>query len=398
MVGVVDRVRSEDFPDVERVSRCLEAPEDGPRVLFFSGGTALRRFSRSFVGYTHRSIHLVTPFDSGGSSAAIREAFDMLAVGDLRSRLLALADESVPGVSVLHGILSERLERSTTREARFKVLKGLAEGRDSRLASVSTGQRQTLCTLLQAFVDQMPPDFDLENASVGNLALAGGYLSHDRDIDSAITLFAGLVAVRGVVAPVGSQNLHLAASLGDGSRLVGQHLLTGKEVPAIGSPIVDLELVSGLEDPQPMSGEAPQSVLDLVGDADLVCFPIGSFYTSVLAQLLPRGIGRALARVDCPKIYVANTETDPEQVGMTLADTVQRIVEAIRKDAGEDTPISKILNLVIIDSHAGNRALPVDAEKIEKMGIEVVALPLVEPGTALHAAPRRLCEILISLT
>ena len=77
---------------------------------------------------------------------------------------------------------------------------------------------------------------------------------------------------------------------------------------------------------------------------------------------------------------------------------MQRIVEAIRRDAGEDTPISKILNLVIIDSHAGNRALPVDAERIEKMGIEVVTLPLVEPGTALHAAPRRLCEILISLT
>jgi CofD-related protein of GAK system len=398
MADVVARVRSENFPDVERVSRCLETPEDGPRVLFFSGGSALRKFSRSFVEYTHRSIHLVTPFDSGGSSAPIREAFDMLAVGDLRNRLLALADESVPGVSVLHEILSERLKRSETREARFEVLKGLSEGRDSRLASVSAGQRQTLCTLLQAFVDRMPPGFDLGNASIGNLALAGGYLSHDCDIDSAITLFAGLVAARGVVAPVGSQNLHLAASLGDGSRLVGQHLLTGKEVPAIGSPIVDLELVSGLEDPQPTSGEAPQSVLDLVGDADLVCFPIGSFYTSVLAQLLPRGIGRALARVDCPKIYVANTETDPEQVGMTLADTVQRIVEAIRRDAGEDTPISKILNLVIIDSQAENRALPVDAERIEKMGIEVVALPLVEPGTALHAAPRRLCEILISLT
>lgn len=398
MIDCIARVRSSPFPDPERVARCMQAPEQGPRVLFFSGGTALRPFSRAFVDYTHRSIHLVTPFDSGGSSAALREAFGMPAVGDLRNRLLALADRSVPGVSDLHDILAERLDTTWTREQQRAALEALAQGRDSRLASLSPSQRKTLCTVLQAFVDRMPDTFDLGNASIGNLALAGGYLSHDRDMDCAVTLFSGLVAVRGVVAPVGHQDLHLAAVLRDGTRVVGQHRLTGKEVPAIDSPIETFELVSGLDDDTPVEGETPQAVLDLVAEADLVCFPIGSFYTSVIAQLLPRGVGRAVASADCPKVYIANTESDPEQIGMSLADTVERIIDTVRKDAGEEVPVSRILNLVVIDSDAAYCPLPVEMDRIRDMGIEVAAAALVEPATAPQFASRQLCDVLVSLT
>ena len=49
-------------------------PALGPRLVFFTGGTALKGLSRSLTRYTHNSVHLVTPFDSGGSSAALREA------------------------------------------------------------------------------------------------------------------------------------------------------------------------------------------------------------------------------------------------------------------------------------------------------------------------------------
>src|SRR5688572_20780353 len=89
--------RAVRIPDDLRVLRCSRAPELGPRILFFSGGTALRPLSRALKLLTHNSIHLITPFDSGGSSAALRRAFGMPALGDLRNRLLALADETVRG-------------------------------------------------------------------------------------------------------------------------------------------------------------------------------------------------------------------------------------------------------------------------------------------------------------
>ena len=61
--------RSAKLPDPERVALFRRAPELGPRLLFFSGGSALRELAEILVEYTHNSIHCITPFDSGGSSA-----------------------------------------------------------------------------------------------------------------------------------------------------------------------------------------------------------------------------------------------------------------------------------------------------------------------------------------
>jgi 2-phospho-L-lactate transferase/gluconeogenesis factor (CofD/UPF0052 family) len=83
-------------------ARPTSDPALGPRILFFSGGTALRGLSRLLPGWTERSIHLVTPFDSGGSSAALRRALGMPAVGDLRNRILALADVASPQGRAVH--------------------------------------------------------------------------------------------------------------------------------------------------------------------------------------------------------------------------------------------------------------------------------------------------------
>jgi len=68
-------------PDELRVSRSLRAPELGPRILFLSGGSALRPLCRVLKQYTHNSEHLITAFDSGGSSAQLRRAFGMPAIG-----------------------------------------------------------------------------------------------------------------------------------------------------------------------------------------------------------------------------------------------------------------------------------------------------------------------------
>lgn len=73
-------------PDMVRVDRCNRLPEYGPKILFFSGGSALRDVSSVLKNYTHHSIHLITPFDSGGSTAEIRKAYKIPAVGDLRNR------------------------------------------------------------------------------------------------------------------------------------------------------------------------------------------------------------------------------------------------------------------------------------------------------------------------
>jgi len=78
-------IRTAEIPDPLRISRYRKIPELGPRILFFSGGSALTGLCRILKNYTHNSIHLVTPFDSGGSSAELRQAFAMPSIGDLRT-------------------------------------------------------------------------------------------------------------------------------------------------------------------------------------------------------------------------------------------------------------------------------------------------------------------------
>ena len=114
--------------DSIKINRCLGAPEHGPRVLFFSGGSAINGLSQHITAYTHNSIHLITPFDSGGSSAALRQAFVMPGVGDLRQRLLALADQSAPNQRELCQLLQHRLSEHKTNEALHRELTEIISG------------------------------------------------------------------------------------------------------------------------------------------------------------------------------------------------------------------------------------------------------------------------------
>src|SRR5262245_50002106 len=109
------------FPDELRVSRSLRAPELGPRILFLSGGSALRPLCRVLKQYTHNSEHLITAFDSGGSSAQLRRAFGMPAIGDLRNRIVALADESVRGNPQIYRLFCYRLPAATPAALRSEL-------------------------------------------------------------------------------------------------------------------------------------------------------------------------------------------------------------------------------------------------------------------------------------
>lgn len=115
-------------PDSVRVHRYQNLPELAPSVLFFSGGSALNKIARVLKAYTQHSIHLVTPFDSGGSSAKLRQAFNIPAVGDLRSRMMALADETVLGQPDVFELFSYRLPFEATVAELEQELAALSVG------------------------------------------------------------------------------------------------------------------------------------------------------------------------------------------------------------------------------------------------------------------------------
>lgn len=393
----------------------------GPRMVFFTGGTALKSLSHALTGRTHNSVHLVTPFDSGGSTAVLRRYIRMPAVGDLRNRLLALADPDV-ATPPLVALCDLRLSDAGEYDTLMQRLYALASERDPAWRGIDPLVADVLRLHLRWFLEFAPPGFDPHGACLGNLLLAGGYLRHGGGLGPVLHLFTRLLRVRGTVVPIVDDDLHLAAELADGSVLLGQHRITGKGVPGITAPVRRLFLtrtrpdggdvagagavgnvgddgndgracgagkgardracagasVPPVEARVPVSGVAARHI----AEADLICFPMGSFYTSVLANLLPEGVGRAVAAAPCPKVYVPNSGTDPEQIGLSVADCAAALLAALRRDVGTEIPAARLLNTVVVDTRNGVYPGGIDHEGLHAQGVDVLDAPVVRalPG------------------
>lgn len=389
--------RLAQLPDPYRVERCRRNPELGPRILFFSGGSALRSLSQVLKLYTHNSIHLITPFDSGGSSAHLRKAFQMLSVGDLRNRLMALADESLQGNPAIYALFSHRFSQQARQNELVTRLTSMVHGDDILIQSIPAPMRQLIQTHLRLFLENMPSSFDLRGASIGNLLLAGGYLHHKRDMDAVIYMFSKLVEVRGLVLPIVDVDLHLSATLEDGSRIVGQHELTGKERPKLASKVKELGLVKSLHQPITAEVTIPSKVVDLIQSAEVICYPMGSFYSSLLANLLPKGVGKAIVNAHCPKVFIPNMGEDPEQIGMRLSDSVATLLRQLRKDADGEYEAKDLVAFVLVDRQNGNYAMEIDLANVEKLGVKVIDVDLTDRSEDFMVEPTKLTEILVSM-
>ncbi len=387
--------REVDIPDQVKVARYERLPELGPRLLFFSGGTALRELSKALVHYTHNSIHLITPFDSGGSSAKLRHAFGMPAVGDIRQRLMALADKSLHGNPEIFSLFAYRLPKDGSREELIEELRTMIQGTHPLVAVVPHPMRRIIRNHLQRFFEEMQDDFDLTGASIGNLILTAGFLENRQHLDPVIYIFTNLVRVRGVVRPITSRPLHLGAILADGHVVIGQHLLTGKEVPPLSARIEKLFLVN--DDYLPVKCTIREKIRACIRKADIICYPMGSFFTSVIANLLPRDTGMTISANNCPKVFIPNTGHDPELLGYDVASQVEMLLQVLRKDDPELIRVSDVLQFVLMDSHDEWYPGGIDEERLKGMGVSVLRLPLVSTVSAPNLDPELLLPVLLSL-
>ncbi len=388
------------------VARAAKAPASGPRIVFFSGGSALGGLSRALTRYTHNSVHLITPFDSGGSSAGLRSAFDMPAVGDLRSRLLALADDER---GHLRRPLQRRLPKSASAVSLRRRLDALADGQDPLLAEIPESERRRLCAHLERLARALPAKFDLRGASIGNLVLAGSYLEHG-SIADAVADLGSLLKVRGRVLASCDANLHLIARLADGSEVVGQHRITGKQHVPLQSRIESLSLATlgskegskegsdGGPDatPRHVVADAAPAALSEIRRADLVCYPMGSFYSSVLCNVLLRGVGGAILDAPCPKVYVPSTGRDPELVDTDVAEAACLLVRALSRDRDDAKP-GALLDAVLLNDNAEVYETPPDLRPLDALGIEHIPTELVTPNSHPDIDSDRLAQVLVSL-
>ncbi len=384
-----------DIPDPAKIAQFKKNPEQGPGILFFSGGSALRKLCRQLINYTCNSIHIITAFDSGGSSAVLREAFGMPAIGDIRARLMDLADQGLKGNREIFELFAYRFSQKKTEHDLKRELDDMARGSHRLVSSIPEPWCEVVRMHLSWFQKHMPQDFDLHGASVGNLVLAAGYLENNRQLDPVISTFAKLVRVQGLVLPVVDKYLHLAAELNDGSILVGQHLMTGKEVSPIKSGVKRIFITDNRDTYPPVSIQAGAKVETSISRADLICYPMGSFYSSIIANLLVDGIGEAVSQSKVNKVYVPNTGKDPECLGHTLMDQIEVLISYA--SGGLKEKKYSVLDYVIIDQRNGQYAGQLDSKRLAELGVRVIDCELVSRESAPEIDEELLLPVLLSL-
>ena len=389
-----------------------KTPANKGNIVFFSGGTALTETSRVLARYGLPAVHLITPFDSGGSSAVLRQAFNMPAVGDLRNRILNLAKLDAVG-QALPALSAMRLSKDDSATHLKAQLKQLASGEHAAIRKLEPEIRERVAINFAKIMNQLPANFDLRGASIGNLLLVGAYLRLGRDLNAAVQEFSDLLQIVGVVRPIVTQNLHLAAQLGNGQILLGQHLITGKEVPELLEAISDLYLTaakpcilaentpekqSHAQANQPEKFEAfiGENVAKYIQGASCICYPMGSFYSSLIANLLPGGVGKAVAKANCPKVYIPSAGHDPETGLMNLSARISTLLAFLRRDAGENTPTHQLITHVLID--CTNPPSHEERDEINKLGVSLVEIPLInEKYSTSHYSPYLLLNALAEL-
>lgn len=381
------------------LERLKKAPDLGPRVLFFSGGTALKQPCHEIVKYTHNSIHIITPFDSGGSSAILRKAFNVPAIGDIRNRLLTLADRSYHGNPAVYDLFAYRFPEDADPKDLHRELNLMVDGEHSLILPIPNPMQKIIQAHIESFKNFMPKDFDLRKASIGNLILTSGYIDTQNSFDIILFTFSKLVRVLGIVKPIVNEDLHLVTLLEDETLVIGQHRLTGKENNPISSKVTGIWLSKTIDTANKASVRIEAKMEHQLMDAELICYPMGSFYSSLIANILPEGVGSSIKKNYCSKIYIPNTGTlDPEEYGMTINDKVMTLISYLTKDDPENIQPRDVLNFVLIDSKRGDYPGELNMKELTKMGVNIIDTELISDRSYPLIDEKLLIPVIMSLT
>ncbi|MDR7419203.1 MAG: YvcK family protein [Armatimonadota bacterium] len=310
----------------------------GLNIVALGGGTGLATLLRGLKHYTSNLTAVVTVFDDGGSSGRLRRELGILPPGDIRHCLVALAEA----------------EPLMTRLFEYRFKGGALDG--------------------HAF---------------GNLFIAS-LTGVTGDLELAVKETSKVLNIRGRVLPATAHDVVLAAEFEDGRVIEGESNIT-----AARGRITRVFLRAGDVYPLP-------EVLDAIADADLVLIGPGSLYTSVIPNLLVRGIADAIREAQVPCVYVCNVMTQPgETDGYTAADHVR----AIHAHAGAAL-FSHVLvntqmpqNRALLERYASQGAVPVapSQAELEGLGLIPVGFPLMSEQELLRHDPVRLAAAVLQV-
>jgi uncharacterized cofD-like protein len=137
----------------------------------------------------------------------------------------------------------------------------------------------------------------------------------------------------------------------------------------------------------PDAGPLPET-LDAIAAADLITLGPGSLYTSLITNLLVRGIPEAIAASNATRVYICNLMTQAnESLGLTAAQHLENILD----HAGENIFDYALINTAPIRpttlaqyAREGQAPIEADLERIRTLGIEPITGNFAHEGDVLR--------------
>jgi uncharacterized cofD-like protein len=310
----------------------------GPKIVVIGGGTGLSTLLYGLKEYTSNITAVVTVADDGGSSGRLREQFGLLAPGDIRNCLVALAD-------------TEPLMRNLF-QYRFG---GKAE---------------------------------LNGHSFGNLFITA-MTRITGDFEKAVKESSKVLAIRGRVIPSTLEQVGLVAEYDDGSKILGESKISKKN-----KPIKRIFL-------NRLGCEPTPEAINAIREADAVIIGPGSLYTSIIPNLLIEGITKAILESKAIKIYVCNIMTQHgETDNYKASDHVEAIVKHAKSKVF-DCCILNLARIPpeFIERYKLEESAPVaaDAQRLQEMGFSVINEDLVNAHNFVRHDSQKLAKIVLDL-
>jgi uncharacterized cofD-like protein len=136
----------------------------------------------------------------------------------------------------------------------------------------------------------------------------------------------------------------------------------------------------------------PQT-LEAIASADLITIGPGSLFTSLIPNLLVRGIAQAIIESPATKVYICNLMTQAnESLGLTAADHIRALSRHAQKQIFDFALINRIPASAEMKSKyelEGACQIVNDLEAVEALGvIPVLGDYLEEAGVARHNTTR----------
>lgn len=313
--------------------------EKEPKIVVIGGGSGISVVLRGLKYLPVDLTAIVTVAADGGSSGFLRKEFDMPAPGDLRNVMVALSNVEP---------LTEEVF-----QYRFKE---------------------------DSFIGGHP---------LGNLLIIA-MKELTGDIRTAVDRLRKLFNIKGKILPATTEKVVLMAEKENGKIVEGE-----SHIPVIGEKIKRVYYKDEVE--------APEENLKALEEADLIIFGIGSLYTSIIPNLLLKGIKESLKKSKAKKIYICNAMQQP---GETEGYTVSDHIKAINDNIGEGVIDSVIVDprdipqdILVRYKSMNSDKVELDREKIKEYNVNLIERDILEidPKGMVRHHPYKLSAIIYSL-